>query len=57
MTTQNKFPHVVHFNVPRGLFETNSRHKIRYSEDCKRIRGCRGILGRVMLYLTDDSLR
>ena len=24
--TQKKWPHVVHFNVPREWFETNSRH-------------------------------
>ena len=36
MTSHSKnFPHVVHFNVPRDYFETNSRHQ--------KIRGCRGL--------------
>ena len=47
--TQEKCPHVVHFNVPRGWFETNSRHQKRYSEGGEEIRGCRGLLGRVTL--------
>ena len=53
MTTHriNKCPHVVHFNAPRDLFETNSRHKTRDSKDGKIIRGCRGLLGRVILNL------
>ena len=38
---------MVHFNVPRDWFETNSRHQKRYSKGGKRIRGCRGLLGRV----------
>ena len=29
--TQEKFPHVVHVNVSRDWFETNSRHQKRYS--------------------------
>ena len=37
--TQEKCPHVVHFNVPRGWFETNSRHQKRSSEDFKKIVG------------------
>ena len=36
------------FNVPRDWFETNSRHQKRYSEGGKKIRGCRGLLGRVI---------
>ena len=42
-------PHMVHFNVPRDWFETNSRHKKRYSEGDKKNRGCRGLLGRVIV--------
>ena len=42
-------PHVVHFNVPRDWFETNSRHQKRYYEGGKKNRGCRGLLGRVIL--------
>ena len=45
---RKKCPHVVHFNVPRDWFETNSRHQKRYSEDGKKFRGCRGLLGRVI---------
>ena len=41
-------PHVVHFNVPRDWFELNSRHQKHYSEDGKKFRGCRGLLGRVI---------
>ena len=48
--TQKKCPHVVHFNVPRDWFETNSRHQKRYSEGGKKIRGCRGLLGRVTYF-------
>ena len=40
--------HVVHFNVPRDWFETNSRHQKRYSEGGKKNRGCRGLLGSVI---------
>ena len=46
--TQKKCPHVVHLNVPRDWFETNSRHQKRYSEGGKKNRGCRGLLGRVI---------
>ena len=46
--TQKKCPHVVHFNVPRDLFESNSRHQKRCSEGGKKNRGCRGLLGRVI---------
>ena len=28
---QKKCAHVVHFNVPRDCYETNSRHQKRYS--------------------------
>ena len=45
---QKKCPHVVHFNVPRDWFETNSRHQKRYSEGGKNIRGCRGLLRTVI---------
>lgn len=38
---RKKFPHVVHINVPRNWFETNSRHQDCYSEDGKLFRGCR----------------
>ena len=44
-----KCPHVVHFNVPHDWFEANSRHQKRYSEGSEEIRGCRGLLGRVIL--------
>ena len=37
--TQKKFPHVVHFNVPRDWFELNSRHQKRYSEGGKKFVG------------------
>ena len=47
--TQKKSPHVVHFNVPRDWFEINLRHQKRYSEDGKKFRGCRGLLGRGIL--------
>ena len=40
--------HVVHFNVPRDWFETNSRHQKRYSEGGKKNCGCRGLLGSVI---------
>ena len=43
-------PHVVHFKVPRVWFQTNSRHQKHYSEGGKKIRGCRGLLGRVIPY-------
>ena len=45
---RKKCPHVVHFDVPRDWFETNSRHQKRYSEGGKKTRGCRGLLGRVI---------
>ena len=38
---------MVHFNVPRDLFEINSRHQKRYSE-AKKIVGVRGLLGRAV---------
>ena len=49
-THKKKFnvPHLVHFNVPRDWFETNSWHQKRYSEGGKNIHGCRGLLGRVI---------
>ena len=37
--TQEKYPHVVHFNVPRDWFETNSRHQKRCSEGGKKFVG------------------
>ena len=48
--TQEKCPHVVHCNLPRDWFETNSRHQKRYSEGGKKrwCRWCRGLLRRVM---------
>ena len=46
---RKKCPHVVHFNVPRDWFETNLPHQKRYSEGGKKIRGCRGLLGRVII--------
>ena len=45
---RKKCPHVVHFNVPRDWFESNSRHQKCYSEGGKKICGCRGLLGRVI---------
>ena len=36
---RKKCPHVVHFNVPRDWFETNSLHQKRYSEGGKKIVG------------------
>ena len=48
MTQWVKVHHVVHFNVPRGSFETNSRLQKRYSEGGKKNRGCRGLLGRII---------
>ena len=44
--TQEKFPHVVHFNVPRDWFETSSWYQKRCSEGGQKILGCRGLLGR-----------
>jgi len=35
--TQEKCPHVVHFNAPRGWPETNSWHQKRYFEGSKKI--------------------
>ena len=49
---RKKCPHVVHFKVPRDWFETNLRHQKRYSKGGKKIRGCRGLLGRVICHLT-----
>ena len=46
--TQKKCPHVVHLNVPRDKFEPNSRYQKRHSEDGKKYRGCRGLLGRIV---------
>ena len=47
--TQEKCPHLGHFNVPRDWFKTNSRHQKRYSEgDQKKNRGGHGLLGRVV---------
>ena len=46
---RKKFPHVMHFNVPRDCFEINSQHQKRYSEDGKKFLGCRSLLGRVIL--------
>ena len=46
--TQKKCLHVVHFKVPRDGFETSLRHQKRYSKGDKKIRGCRGLLGRVI---------
>ena len=43
-------PHVVHFDVPRDWFETNSRHHEPYSENGEKFRGCRGLLGRVVSF-------
>ena len=36
VATQEKCPHVVHFNVPSDWFELNSPHKKRYSEGGKK---------------------
>ena len=36
---QKKCPHVVHFNVPRDWFETNSWHQKCYSEGGKKFLG------------------
>ena len=44
---RKKCPRVVHFNVPRDWFETNSRHQKHYSEGGKKI-VCHGVLGRVI---------
>ena len=46
--TRKKCPHVVHFKLPRYWFETNLRHQKRYSKGGKKIRRCRGLLGRVI---------
>ena len=43
------------FNVPRHWFEINSRHQKRYSEDGKKFRWCRGLLGRVIRYAALSS--
>ena len=37
--TQKKYPYLVHFNVSREWFETNSRHQKRYSEGGKKFVG------------------
>ena len=34
--------------LTRDWFETNSRHQKSYSKGGKKIRGCRGLLGRVV---------
>ena len=39
---------MANFNVPRDWLETNSRHQKRYSEGGRKIRECRGLLGRVI---------
>ena len=49
---RKKCPHVMHFNVPRDCFEINLQHQKRYSEDGKKFRGCRGLLGRVMTHFS-----
>ena len=49
MPHRTKCPQVVHFSVPRDWFETNLKHQERYSEGGKKISGCRGLLGRVIL--------
>ena len=48
---RKKCSHVVHLNVPRNWFETNSRHQKCYSEGGQKIRGCHGLLGRVIIIL------
>ena len=52
---RKKCPYVVHFNVPRDWFETNLRHQKRYSEGGKKIRGCLGLLGRVIVLSTEEK--
>ena len=37
------------FNVTRDWSEINLRHQKLYSEDDKKFRGCRGLLGRGIL--------
>ena len=39
---------MVHFNVTREWFKSNSRHQKRSSEGGKKFSGCRGLLGRVI---------
>ena len=34
-----KCPHMVHFNVPRDWFQTNSQHQKHYSEGGKKLVG------------------
>ena len=46
--TQKKCLHVVHFKVPRDWFETSLRHQNVTLKAAKKIRGCRGLLGRVI---------
>ena len=46
--TQEKCPHVLHFNVPNDWFETNLQHQKCYSEGGKKICGCCSLLGRVI---------
>ena len=57
MPQRKKCPHVVHFNAPRDWFETNLRHQKRYSEGSKKIRGCCGLLGRVIQMLLFPTSR
>ena len=50
-TVQEICPHVVHFNVQRDWFETNSRHQKRR---------CRSLLGRVTVsfaYVTHSRIK
>ena len=37
------------------IYETNSRHQKRYSKGGKKLRGCRGLLGRVIF--EDEHVR
>ena len=53
---RKKCPHMVHFKVPRDWFETNSRHQKHYSKGGKKNRGCRGLLGRVIVLWFDCHL-
>ena len=51
--TQEKCPHVVHFNVQHDWFETNSRHQKHCFEGGKKICGCCGLLRRVICNIND----
>ena len=53
--TKKKCPHVVHLNVPRDWFKTNSRHQKHYSGGGKNICGCCGLLGRVIIIGTSQG--